>query len=48
VTRFFNMRLHHSIAAGQFREALTVLNKDASEAERLARVEQSLDGALEA
>jgi len=33
---------------GQFREVLTVLNEDASEAERVARVEQSLDGDLEA
>jgi hypothetical protein len=47
VTRFFDMRLRHSIVIGQFREALTV-HKDASEAERLARVSQSVDGALEA
>jgi len=33
---------------GQFREVLTVLNEDGSEAERVARVEQSLDGDLEA
>jgi len=32
---------------GQFREVLTVLNEDASEAERVARVENALNGDLE-